>query len=526
MPTVIYDGTFAGPTSAGTAGNTTAVADVAAVGTAGAWADVAGSLYHVDSSGNLISPGGALSAWLTRPTGEATRDQSIEVYFTYSGSSVQVGVVLKRVGTSGYLYLLNTGPGGTVPNQLHLYPMVAGNNVGGGAVSGYSAPTWTSGHNYRVKLKAVGTGPVTLSYAITDVTASAVVASGSSTDTNASISADGTCAVADWSVMSGTLAASRVVINNESVALTAGTPSVSASTATSITVGWPAAGGGTAPYSYALYRHASAPFTPPGTGTLVGTTSSLSRVDSSPGTADVFYRLVVTDSASATALSAQSADQACLVARVLPSGGSPWKIGFVGDSITALSGTAPAMVSALAALQPGRTVTLAANAASGGTNSNQWLIGGTLLPGAIASFTSAGVTHASVMLGTNDAYGTATTPTAYAANMTSIAASLVSAGFVVILHAPPYTVPGSRTGQVEASTLNLIAYRDALAGVCNGTTILPGDVASFDYFSNHQSQLSDGIHPDATGQAALGNLWAAAFFVAVNAASRPTFFEA
>jgi hypothetical protein len=71
--------------------------------------------------------------------------------------------------------------------------------------------------------------------------------------------------------------------------LVMGALTVSSRTTTSITVGWSAATGGTGSKSYALYRYTSAPFTPPGTGTLVGTTSSTSLTDSSPGTSNIYY---------------------------------------------------------------------------------------------------------------------------------------------------------------------------------------------------------------------------------------------
>ncbi len=300
-------------------------------------------------------------------------------------------------------------------------------------------------------------------------------------------------------------------------ALSNGSPSPSG-----ITVEWSAVTSGSITgISYALYRYASAPFTPPGTGTLVGTTTGTSILDTSPGADDVFYRVIATDAQPETSLSIQTAYQVALPARI---GLAPWNFGFVGDSIT-YGGAGNYTVSMLQPLEPNRVITMASNQAVSGTYSNQWLpppAGGSYFSGALAAFQAAGVTHIMIMLGTNDAWTVVmNTVAAYQANMQAIANAFVAQGFIVILNAPPFTVPGSGDNtRTEPGTTLLVGYRDALKAICNGTTILLGDTNSFDYFLQNPSLLVDGIHPTVTGTTplgsqSLGNLWGSAFLKAV-----------
>jgi lysophospholipase L1-like esterase len=52
--------------------------------------------------------------------------------------------------------------------------------------------------------------------------------------------------------------------------------------------------------------------------------------------------------------------------------------------------------------------------------------------------------------------------------------------------------------------------------VVNGTTILQGDRMAYDYFGTRTSELSDGVHPSATGAQNLGMMWANAIDRALN----------
>lgn len=295
-------------------------------------------------------------------------------------------------------------------------------------------------------------------------------------------------------------------VTASAASLTMGALSVSARTTSSITVSWSAATGGTGTKTYVLYRHTSAPFTPPGTGTSVGSTTSTSLTDSSPGTGNVFYRVVVTDGASSTSTSVQSASQGALLTRVVL---APIVVGLIGDSITNFMGTASAFISLLQAQEPTRTVSLGSNQGVSGTTSTDWLPGGSYLPGALSAFATAGVTHVSIMLGTNDSKPSVATSTGtYSSNIASIAAACVTAGYKVCLNAPLYLTPGGSWD--EASNTKIIAYRDSLAALTNGTTIFMGDTQLFDAVAaSPATYLSDGVHPNGTGNTLIWNRWAA-----------------
>jgi lysophospholipase L1-like esterase len=218
--------------------------------------------------------------------------------------------------------------------------------------------------------------------------------------------------------------------------------------------------------------------------------------------------VIVTDGASTTSTSVQTADQTALLTRVVL---APIVVGFIGDSITANMGSAGSFISLLAAQEPTRSVSYGSNQGVAGTTSTDWLPGGSYLPGALSAFATAGVTHVTIMLGTNDAKtATATSSSTYASNIASIAAACVSAGYKVVLNGPLAIVPGSYGQWDEAANVRLASYRDSLAALTNGTTIYLGDTQLFDAISAAPgTYLSDGIHPNGTGNTLIWNRWAA-----------------
>ncbi len=615
MASTIYDGTFTGTaTTAGGAGTTTGVADTVSVGTANAWTDVVGGAYYRDGSGNLTHnsiPNYTSQTILTRPSGEACNDQSVECQWTWDGTTqVHVGPILRKNGGNWYWPSLRAWNTGGYANTYILHQFIGSTVTYTSQIS--TGVTWVSGHRYRAIWKVTGFSPSTISLTVYDLDGGSPgtpICTGSYTDNTSGLQTAGTCGFMGWDAF-GTLKTNRVIIVNEAasspatgyslsgpstctvgspstnftvtltpsggtssgvtitpsdgggggtftpttVSLSTGTPSatftytagssgtktisttnsgslsdptslsvtastsaltmgalsVSARTTTSITVGWSAATGGTGTKTYALYRYSTAPFTPPGTGTLVGSTTSTSLTDSSPGTGDVYYRVIVTDGASSTSISTQSASQTALITRVVL---SPIVFGLIGDSITYNMGSAAAFISLMSAQEPRRSVTLGSNRGVSGTTSTDWLPVGGYLSAALSDFATNGVTHVLIMLGTNDSRaGLATSASTYASNITAINAACVAAGLIVVNNAPPYLVPGTVTAYTydEPSATLVSQYRDALPALANGTTVFMGDDQMYDVVStNPSTYLSDGIHYNSTGNTAAWNRWAA-----------------
>lgn len=209
-------------------------------------------------------------------------------------------------------------------------------------------------------------------------------------------------------------------------------------------------------------------------------------------------------------------------------------IGFMGDSITGNtpSGglTPPANCIADLATMVGAGVSFTAvNQGVAGSISSEWLPGTSNWNAAIAAFVSAGVRIVSIMLGTNDSSVTnRVAATAYQASMQTIVNTLAASGYIVVLHQPPYTVPGSSAGNFDAtSNAYQQAYGAALFNISrNGFTIRMGDTGAYVFFANHTSELLDGIHPTAAGSVDLGQLWANGLLPTVQGATQRTIVQA
>ena len=301
---------------------------------------------------------------------------------------------------------------------------------------------------------------------------------------------------------------SSAQFTTDAAPLVMGALSVTDRTTTDVTIGWSAATGGTGSKTYDVYYHTSAPFTAPGTGTHAGTTSGTSFTIT-PGSADVFVRVLATDGASTTALSSQSADQGALVARVYR---TARVVSLIGDSITENMGSAAGLITALSNLDPESLYTLGTNQGVGGTTSEDWKSGTTRLSDAIAACVAANSTDVFVSLGPNDAKtAVATTTVAFSANLAGIAADCVTAGLRVLLNGPTYVVPGAFGAFDEACVGRLIAYRDSIPALADGTNIFAGSDRAFDYFRTNPNRLADEVHPDSTGQQELQYIWATGY---------------
>ena len=195
--------------------------------------------------------------------------------------------------------------------------------------------------------------------------------------------------------------------------------------------------------------------------------------------------------------------------------GTPAKIGFIGDSITAgaHATAANAVQSEMNSLGSGYGDV---NRGMGGATTADWLPGGIYYDSSLAVFKSEDVHIVSIMLGVNDALLNATTPEQYGDNMRTIADKLLGSGQVkyVIINYPTYIAATDKNGitaeGIDKVRSSLQQYMRQLDRLVNGKTIIKGDTAAYGYFAHHESELVDGVHPTDAGYKQLGILWAKA----------------
>ncbi len=194
------------------------------------------------------------------------------------------------------------------------------------------------------------------------------------------------------------------------------------------------------------------------------------------------------------------------------------RIGAIGDSMTYGTNGNPFAQTAAYLGALGYSVT-PLNRAISGTTTNDWIAGSSNLTAAIAAFAASGVSWVQVMLGTND-YRPLPTPLSVAqhhANMASITGALVAAGFKVVLHKPPFTIPNSIPGVLQTINDPNGYYSQAFAldmQLVDGVNVFQGDTSAFAYSAQSPTVFlnADGLHPkDATQNNILGNFWGVAF---------------
>lgn len=213
----------------------------------------------------------------------------------------------------------------------------------------------------------------------------------------------------------------------------------------------------------------------------------------------------------------------------------------MGDSLTAGTGQDPTPVQQFEA----RLETLAGTAVTA-TNVGA---SGTKVGDVISSWTtgfafrtqlvSAGVTHVSLMIGSNDATGAGGTPTTYAtflANLEALVDLIEAEGWPLILHYPPAFTVGAHPSLTTETYDLLVSYQDAIDSVINGTTVLRGAAdAWFQYTVDHpEERASDGLHwgqqlvipPTHIGAVSMGNYMADATWATLNPTPRLTWMRA
>jgi len=290
--------------------------------------------------------------------------------------------------------------------------------------------------------------------------------------------------------------------------------------------------GGTSPYTAQLHRSTTSGFTPGGGTAISGATVSGTTITATDSTATpgitYFYKVVVTDSASAVITSNQ-----------IPGLVAQYKLQllFIGDSILTPSyGVINAIVARIKALKRISQVPTPVNAAVAGTRSNDWISGSTNLNNAKAAVVTAfgspspsNPVWINIMIGLNDARISppGNSPATYKSNMQSMVNDLVGAGYKVILHAPPMIrIPqGVSNGyDTEAGMANLQGYPAQLDSLVDNVNVFAGDRQATTYFATAWSEfVSDDVgggiytyvHPSATGGDTYAALWSRAIVDAV-----------
>lgn len=197
---------------------------------------------------------------------------------------------------------------------------------------------------------------------------------------------------------------------------------------------------------------------------------------------------------------------------------------FIGDSITLNNpggGTPPTKAATDLSIN-GLTIT-AINAGVTGTSTSDWAPSSTNDLAALALFTPG--MAVSIMLGTNDARAAVRNSAAtYTTNLLAIVAAWVTRGASVIwLHNAPYCVPGSNSGDQDATANTLrLAYAVKNQQIANGVKVLQGDTQAYAYFAANSGELSDGIHPTSTGATHLAQFWATAMQPGISTLTQQT----
>lgn len=312
-------------------------------------------------------------------------------------------------------------------------------------------------------------------------------------------------------------------VSAASSTLAAGAITLGACTTSTINLMCAAATGGTSPYTYEWHRK-----TDPGEvigahNKLAGATS-LTLADSSGLLPDTVYWYVcrAIDSTGAVA------DQKLIAGTLLY---PDLVIGFLGDSITAGQGlsagqTPPdGVATALSKMYHPRNVVVN-NQGHGGSTTADWAPGGTYLNTARTAWAAAGVTLVHIMLGANDSgAGAGMDASVFKTNLQAIVTQLLTDGYKIVISYPIFMTDGPPGFPSNTHGLSLKdQYRVKIDELVNNTTVFRGDTAAFKYFvTTYQAEFqTDYIHPNATGAANLGKMWARAIDRALSPLNTPS----
>lgn len=404
----------------------------------------------------------------------------IHVFSLQAGSSAGSVGRWTDASQDGYILLYDVDGA-----QWTIFSSVSGSF---GALGSFSQ-VLTVGNDYDIELRMVGTSIKAIVNGVERISV-----------TNSAVSAAGKLGM--WlnspTTSSSGLHIDRISDSSFFVALSSGTASWTSATNAAINLSATAASGGTAPYTYQWHRSTTSGFTPGGGNALSGATSLTLSDTTAAASTNYFYKLVSTDSATATVTSNQVAGRLW---------GATIKVGFIGDSITNghLVTTKPGtLTGATLSTQAFRPVTVV-NQGVDASATGDWINGSSNLNTAETALAAASVTHVMVTLGANDANNGVSAAT-YLSNLTSCVNRLVALGYRAVLNYPPGT---GTSGNIDQAELGVLAsYCPQIDTLINGTTILRGDTSAFPYFAAKTSELNaDAVHLTDTGNQRLAEFW-------------------
>lgn len=511
-----FDG---GNTSTGIAGNTTSVPPLI---------DVAGSTWKV-LNGDAVNANShsANATILQAPASYNVRDGLISDVVPFDMDRGQRMCLRIQANGDHYMAFCQSG-------HIYIFRQTGGNsfttlvNVGTSLVNGT---------RYRMSFAANGASPTTLTLRIAaEATPNTVLVSATITDSTAGYQVSGAFGIDTEQYDTGPCKFSELTLYDftdntwptfTTAAVASATATYGSTTPTTVTITCTGASGGTGALTSQWHKSQTADFTP-GVGTAISAQTSQNLTAYAAAAGMWYYKRVDTDTLSITGASnhvpAQIQD-GTLVTPVL---------GFIGDSLwsnppsdSTGTLTVPAVTGILLGLWAGfdKAVTLS-NRAIGGTTTQNWAdsINSGYLADAIAAMQSAGCTHCSIMLGTNDsAPAFNVTANQYSTNMAIIAGAVVTGGMKAILHYPTFTKNGSGGTYTETAVGLLQAYQAKIDALCNGSTILQGDKLGWREFSKHAeldavletwytstTAAGDWCHPNGRGVYAMAYMQARA----------------
>lgn len=503
----------AAATAVGAAGNTTAVSG---------WTDIAGGLYNIVTPANTAGPlvGAMQCAYtgtafvgfqLIRPATEtnAAFTRHVITMSQFTGEEI----VCLRVNAAGTSYY-GGSYGGNANGNARIFAFLAGGTTVLTNLTVVKAGV--AGHVYELDLWVGGASPTTIIMNVYDVTLGrSLVAFGSAIDSTAGPQVNGSAGFCQFSAGSTTQVISSQSYQSAAIRFFSETGVVSSATTNTISCGVVA--GGTAPYTYKLYRSLTA--NPTATDVLLQTvTTPTAYVDTPPDGRLYYYHYAINDSAGLN-------DVTTLIGAQLP---TPYVICAIGDSITQGQHALGTGFDAVTKLGVRLTELLApaivttSNQGVGGTASGDWLSGSTNLTNAITAFkaaaTAAGAgakVYVQYMLGTNDTKLGVTAAT-YAADVANTIAAIKAAGIAnlagIIIHNPP-ALGSPATGYYgfgEAGNLTLTQYATAIASIPDGVTVFAGDSTAYAYAIANPATAycADNLHLSNLGYSNLASAWA------------------
>lgn len=509
----IFKDTFAGTSGTALTAHTADTTN----GTGASWS-VSGQPYLLDGTGGVYaaSSGDAFGLSNAVPASASYSVQGDLIFKT--APSGYMGVTLHSVaGTPGYALLYNGG-------NLVIYRMAGGFAALASVAYAVTAPQTipkltlvctVSGST--ASLAGYINGAAVSGLTATDTTATTVSTVGSGGLWTAEQASPTTLEhIANFAVGTNLVSASAPA------GLTVGAGALTAIGQASAGVTFPAATGGTAPYTYQISR---SPLSSSAAGTPVSGATGLTLSDTGlTPTTPYYYRITATDS---TAPTAQTAVSGQVAAVTLP---AAVNIGFSGTSITAgyqTTGTGDTPDQTCLALSgtlgdaSGMTYH-AVNAGVSGSTTFNWLptdtatetTSGSLSTNnfgrSLTAFVAAGVHIVHVEdMGVNDSKtGSGLTLSQHQAYMSAIVQGYLANGYIVALDAPTYVVPGSYGTWAEASDAFLQSCQAQDLALASPGKVFFAGTSPYQLIANNPGILADGVHPNNAGGQLLGKVWA------------------